>query len=118
MKQLILKFFLAGGVISATLLYSSQEKIAPDQENSMADQTLYNQQICNDYDSRTGPITCGANDKEVCEYIEQQKEFALIIWLRELEITLFLKLIYLKECLGQCKETFDAWLRKLTAMPY
>ena len=111
MKQLILSFFLAWGVVSSTLIYSNQKKMVFNQENSIADQILDNQQIYNDYDNSTSPITCDENDEEVCEYIEQQKESSLRIWLQELEIILFLKLIYLKECLGKCKETFDTWLK-------
>ena len=89
-----------------------------DQKNGTTDQTLGNQQIYGDYDKNTNPIICDENDKEVCEYIEQQKESDLRIWLRERGISLFLKLIYLKECLGKCKKTFNVWLKKLIVIPY
>jgi len=118
MKRLILSFFLAWGVTGTTLLCSSQEKMALYQKNSTTDQILVNQQRYSDHDNNTSPIICDENDEEVCEYIEQQKESSLKIWLRELEIILFLKLIYLKECLDKCKETFDTWLRKLIVMSY
>jgi len=118
MKQLILKFFLAGGVMSTALFCSNQEKMRLNQKDSTTNKIFDNQQTYDDYDNHTNPIICDVNDQEVCEYIEQQEESDLKIWLREQGISLFLKLIYLKECLGRCKETLYAWLKKLIVIPY
>ncbi len=118
MKQSILRFFLVGGVISATLLHSSQEEMTFDLKNSRTNQIVDNQRIYDDYGNDTSPIVCDENDKEVCEYIEQQKESDFKIWLRELEIILLLKLMYFKECLSKCKKTFDTWLSKLIVISY
>ncbi len=118
MKRLILRLFLMAGVISATLLCSSQKKMTPDQKNSTTDQILDNQRIYSDYDNNTNTIICEEDDKEVCEYIEQQKKFNLKIWLQEQGFSLFLKLMYLREYLDKYKETFVVWLKKLIVMPY
>jgi len=114
----MLKIFLAGGVISTISLHSIQEKMTFIQENSATNQILHNQPIDDTDDNNTRPIMCDKNDEEVCEYIEQQKESALRIWLRELEIILFLKLIHLRECLDKYKKTLYKWIKKLIVMPY
>ena len=118
MKQLILKFFLVGGIVSTSLLYSNQKKMTFDQKNSSTGQIVDSRRIYNGCDNNTSPIVCDENDKEVCEYIEQQKKSDLRIWLREQGVSLFFKLIYLKECLSKCKKVFDAWLRKLIVISY
>ena len=116
MKRLVWNFFLMGvmSVTIFTFLYSGQEKtVVPVQGNKVGMQLIDEQQIP-EVDSNITPIICDEDDKEVCEYIEQQyKESSLKIWFYDLGIILFLKLIELKECLDKCKGTLDAWAKKL-----